>query len=196
MQRILPFINGINTVSRIAQLADADYILTKKCIEHLLYYKCVLLSDVFTFSSMWSPTPDIRLLLEDKEIARVALSYIPLAPSTGAVTLSDLFTLYASLRAGITVKEWYVAQEVYRKGVDVRRLITFGAIKRLIYKVRKYPVSESLVMSGERETVGPMDAYLLGKKCMDEVCEELKCKEETALEKLKEATEERVVVLY
>lgn len=34
--QIVPFIDGINSVKRISELADADYTLTKKCIEHLL----------------------------------------------------------------------------------------------------------------------------------------------------------------
>lgn len=35
--QIVPFIDGINSVRRIAERAEADFILVKKCIEHLLY---------------------------------------------------------------------------------------------------------------------------------------------------------------
>ncbi|CAZ79958.1 unnamed protein product [Tuber melanosporum] len=38
MQKIVPFIDGINSVRMISELADADYNLTRKCIEHLLYH--------------------------------------------------------------------------------------------------------------------------------------------------------------
>ena len=35
--QVVPFIDGLNSVRRIAELADVDYQLVKKCIEHLLF---------------------------------------------------------------------------------------------------------------------------------------------------------------
>lgn len=40
----MPFIDGINSVRRISELADADYKLTRKGIEHLLYITHITLA--------------------------------------------------------------------------------------------------------------------------------------------------------
>lgn len=65
MTRILPHINGIRSVSRIAQVADTDLILTRKAIRHLVYYGCVLLLDIFQFSAIYAATPDIANFIMD-----------------------------------------------------------------------------------------------------------------------------------
>lgn len=194
MQRIIPYIDGINSVSRISELADADYSLTKKCIEHLLYYHCVILSPMILFSSMWAPTPELGLLLVDETTQREALSYIPLAPSTRNVSISDLFGMYASLRQGQTLKEWYAEKEIWRKGIDIRRLISFGSVRGIIYRVRKWPVAENLRHPDE-ERLSSLEKYLEGSRMMDEVCEALHMGERKALDHLSRATREEVLII-
>ncbi|RMJ22654.1 nitrogen permease regulator, partial [Aspergillus sp. HF37] len=56
MQRIVPYINGVNSVRIISILADADFSLTCRAIRHLLYYGCLFLLDIFTFSAIYAPT--------------------------------------------------------------------------------------------------------------------------------------------
>lgn len=63
MQRVIPFINGVNSVKKIAVLADADLSLTKKCIRHLLYYGCVLLLDIFHFNAIYAPTAEFTSMI-------------------------------------------------------------------------------------------------------------------------------------
>lgn len=56
LERLLPFINGINSVKQIADLASADYTLTKKGIQHLVHYNCVVIINIFQFSNMYAST--------------------------------------------------------------------------------------------------------------------------------------------
>lgn len=56
MVKILPYIDGINSVKRISELADANYLVTKQCIQHLMHYKCIELIDIFQFSNIYAPT--------------------------------------------------------------------------------------------------------------------------------------------
>lgn len=63
MQRVIPFINGINSVKQIAALADADLKLTIKCVRHLLYYGCVLLLDIFRFDAIYAPTAEFSNMI-------------------------------------------------------------------------------------------------------------------------------------
>lgn len=55
MVKILPYIDGINSVKRISELADANYLVTKQCIQHLMHYKCIELIDIFQFSNIYAP---------------------------------------------------------------------------------------------------------------------------------------------
>jgi hypothetical protein len=45
--RILPYIDGAKSVRRIAADADVEIILAREAFQHLLYYNCILLIDLF-----------------------------------------------------------------------------------------------------------------------------------------------------
>lgn len=46
--------------------------------------------------------------------------------------------LYASLRQGQSVKQWYSQHSRELANIDIRRFITFGVIKGFLYRVHKY----------------------------------------------------------
>ncbi|KAF2199902.1 nitrogen permease regulator 2 [Delitschia confertaspora ATCC 74209] len=76
LTRILPYINGINSVSRISQLADTDLSLTRKAVQHLVYYGCVLLLDIFQFSAVYAPTAEIGTFVVDKGMRDECARYV------------------------------------------------------------------------------------------------------------------------
>lgn len=77
MLKILPFINGLNSIKKISELANASFILTKQCIQHLMHYKCIKLIDIFQFSNIYAPTNYIkRFLLHDYSLAEECQAYI------------------------------------------------------------------------------------------------------------------------
>lgn len=177
MLRIIPYINGVNSIKRIALLADADLKLTKKCIKHLLYYGCVLLLDMFSFNAIYAPTADItNMIAKDIEMQKECARYVNMAFSPAAqeeaivdgaperrtsgltsVNLQDddiwpltgkgdpidgvgIVQLFASLRQGLTVREWYAQNANMLANVDMRRFITFGVIKGFLYRVHRYAI--------------------------------------------------------
>ncbi|KAF2637407.1 nitrogen permease regulator 2 [Massarina eburnea CBS 473.64] len=76
LTRILPYINGINSVSHIAQLADADLSLTRKAIQHLVYYGCLVLLDVFSFGVVYAPTAEIGGFIVDEAVGEECGRYV------------------------------------------------------------------------------------------------------------------------
>lgn len=77
MRRILPYINGVSSVKKIAYLADADYSLTKRCIKHLLYYNTLLLLDIFSFTAIYAPTAEFgHTIVSDVAMQRECAWYI------------------------------------------------------------------------------------------------------------------------
>ncbi|KAF2180335.1 nitrogen permease regulator 2 [Zopfia rhizophila CBS 207.26] len=74
--RILPFINGTHSVSHISQLADTDLSLTRKAIQHLVYYGCVVVLDVFSFGAIYAPTAEIGGFITDKVVGEECARYV------------------------------------------------------------------------------------------------------------------------
>ena len=156
MLRILPYIDGINSVKQIALVADADYRLVKKAIKHLLYYNCLVMLDIFTFGAIYAPTAELATFVEDTEMQEECRRYIALpdeensnpsnpsnreiAEPNPKITGTDLVELYCSLRQGLTVKSFYLDHADTLANIDIRRFITFGVIKGFLYRVHKYAV--------------------------------------------------------
>ncbi|KAJ5477495.1 Nitrogen permease regulator [Penicillium diatomitis] len=224
LQRIVPHINGVNSIRIISVLADTDFSLTCRAIRHLLYYGCLFLLDVFSFSAIYAPTAQFSLTIGSDEAMQLECAryvntrfaphppvgprtpvrpqLVPRASSTtsanspGAGPLSSLphepatsltreeihfdaeeiwplmgdredgsaaaiteapeddgllagqgprivdgvgiVELYAALRQGQSVKQWYSQHSRQLANIDIRRFITFGVIKGFIYRVHKY----------------------------------------------------------
>jgi hypothetical protein len=84
MQRVIPYINGVNSVKRIAGLADADIKLTKQCIKHLLYYGCLLLLDIFHFGAIYAPTAEFTsMIASDLDMQAECARYVNIAFEPG-----------------------------------------------------------------------------------------------------------------
>ncbi|KAH3660500.1 hypothetical protein OGAPHI_007086 [Ogataea philodendri] len=60
---------------------------------------------------------------------------------------ATLFYLYCSMNQNLTLKQWYVENSKLLAHIDIRRLITFGVLRGIIYRVRSYPVSGKLSSS-------------------------------------------------
>ncbi|KAG9790885.1 Nitrogen permease regulator 2-like protein [Exophiala dermatitidis] len=178
MLRIIPYINGVNSVKRIATLADADLKFTKKCVKHLLYYGCVLLLDIFSFNAIYAPTAEFaNLIAKDTDMQKECARYVNTAFAPGAqeeaivdggaterrtsgltaTTLGHedpwpvtgkgdpidgvgIVQLFASLRQGLTVREWYAQNANMLANIDMRRFVTFGVIKGFLYRVHRYAI--------------------------------------------------------
>lgn len=78
MLNILPFIDGLNSISNIAKLSDSDENLVIECIRHLIYYKCVIMTDIFQFSNIYAPTNLITTFLSDPKLSYDCQSYVTL----------------------------------------------------------------------------------------------------------------------
>lgn len=178
MQRIIEYIDGVSSVAQIAQLADTDLGLTRKAIAHLLYYKCVLLLDIFQFGAIYAPTADIGAFFEDEEAQNECLRYVsvghyrrldeldPEYAKNGeqwgfksgepGVDKMQLIQLYSSLCQGLTLRKWCSEHDTLIAGIDVRRFITFGIIKGFLYRVHKYAfVDANLLASEEVHQITP-----------------------------------------
>jgi len=260
MQRVIPFINGVNSVKKIALLADADLKLTKSCVRHLLYYGCILLLDIFSFNAIYAPTAELTsMIASDLEMQAECAKYVNTAfeparqdNGIGSLNAPDSFKssiaattsleddfwplnangdmvdgvgivqLFANLRQGLTVRDWYMANSSMLANIDLRRFITFGVIKGFLYRIHRYAIQTSMLkvnaanetytesagVSFRQERVDrknreetksrkllPLAAFLDGTHSFDEICTYYGISEKELLRKLNQPHLGEVVVL-
>nr|ODO02548.1 nitrogen permease regulator 2 [Cryptococcus depauperatus CBS 7855] len=136
--RVSEFIDGVNHVKKIAQLADADEALTRETLRHLLFYQVVMMIDIFQYTNMYTLKPVISRLASDENIISECASYV----TRRGFPFPDwpmLLRLYSRLQPGITVHEWTEAHEVLSLGIDPRRFVSFGIIKGFLRRVNRWP---------------------------------------------------------
>ncbi|KAI0473370.1 nitrogen permease regulator 2-domain-containing protein [Xylariaceae sp. FL0804] len=227
LQRLVPHVDGVNDVRRVAWLADVSLPLARAALRHLLHYDAVLLLDCFFFGACYAPRPGVRDFVANRGgIVDECAAYVcvgddvdvaapPAAPqprsagpahhstaaaaaaaAAGAVSATtgrsdkqeeqqhadrepgsnnyharpsvaeekdsssssgrlqtprvshyQLIRLMTTFCVGRSVMEWIRLHrdadgfDVLRR-VDVRRLVQFGVIKGLLYRVHKYAVSK------------------------------------------------------
>ncbi|KAG9303557.1 hypothetical protein G9A89_018453 [Geosiphon pyriformis] len=196
MKSIAIKINGVHHVKKVAQLADVDYGLARKCMEHLLYVQEQFLIARFStnllywefkvlwlhhydeqqfgrtqFSNIYAIKPDIMRVLEDEAVQNECLSYVT-KPGLMPPSFATLFSLYCQLKYGLTLKEWIEENQVASLSIDIRRFITFGVIKGFLYRVHKYPF---LPETSESSFPTKLRKMLNGKHHYDEICTQEGC---------------------
>ncbi|CDW97206.1 hypothetical protein [Sporisorium scitamineum] len=139
MRRILPFIDGVNHIKRIAQLADADLGLTRACLEHLMYYGCIVVVDIFQYFNMYTLRPAIATMADDEAMGRECAGYIT-RPGYSPPSYPEILRLYSLLRAGTTLHDWIEDNDIDAKGIDVRRFVSFGVLQGFLRRVHRYPI--------------------------------------------------------
>ncbi|KDQ17467.1 hypothetical protein BOTBODRAFT_105417, partial [Botryobasidium botryosum FD-172 SS1] len=137
--KVCPHINGVNHVRKIAELADVSPEATRLCMQHLLFYQCIMMVDIFQFSNMYTLTPSIRWLADDPSVIEECGIYVTY-PGHDLPSFPRLLHLYTRLKPGKTVHMWEEENGVCALGVDVRRFISFGVIKGFLRRVERWPV--------------------------------------------------------
>ncbi|KAI8645679.1 nitrogen permease regulator 2 [Parasitella parasitica] len=195
VQKVASLINGVHHVKRIAELANVKPEWTKQSMEHMMYYGCIIMTDIFQYSNVYAVKPEITRLFDAKYgLAQECLRYITL-PNAPEISIERIYALYCGLKYGLTVTDWMEEQQLALLQVDERRVISFGVIKGLIYRVHKYPILTSTAPPENEQfnfpskqqyhrvvnmyTGMPIHAdiipFLDGKHHYDEICTELEC---------------------
>ncbi|EDR14383.1 uncharacterized protein LACBIDRAFT_244738 [Laccaria bicolor S238N-H82] len=138
MAKVCNYIDGINHISRIAQLADCDISLTRQAISHLLYYQVIMTIDIFQYSNMYTLRKNIQWLADEAHVKDECGPYVT-KPGMEVPDWPKLLHLYSRLKSGKTIVEWMQEFKVEQLGIDVRRFTTFGVIKGFLRRVHRWP---------------------------------------------------------
>jgi hypothetical protein len=179
MRKVIPMIDGVRDVRRIAIEADVSLELTKLTLRHLLYYKTIMLVDMFFFNNIYAVTPLIRDFVNNVDGVQDECAAYVMEQRPKSVGY-QLCRLIGTFGQGRTIREWLRLHIddglVGVDGIDVRRLVQFGVIKSILRRVHKYPVSaellEELAEEEEAGKVKPKPKSSKGKREEEEEEEE------------------------
>lgn len=169
MKKILPFIDGVSYVKKIAFQADMDVDLVIKAIKHLLYYGHVGLTDIFQYSNKYMVTPGIQKLYTQEELQQACLVYVIDDPLKEIPKIQIIFKLYAMYNANNEVKMIYHAIKEHGYNIDIKKLTSFGVLNQIIRRLHPYPVGSIQQQEGTAYISQTLQQMADGKHHLDEI---------------------------
>ncbi|CAE6504387.1 unnamed protein product [Rhizoctonia solani] len=146
--RVVRFVDGVNHVKRICELADVDLELGRMAIQHLLFYQCIIMIDIFQYSNIYALTSSIEWLANDPGVQEECPGYVTL-PGYTPPPWPELLRLYSRLSPPQTIHNWLesASSSISSRSnpttpksptglspetifsIDPRRFVSFGVIK-------------------------------------------------------------------
>lgn len=159
LEMILPHIDGINHVKRVALRADVDFKLVKLAIRELVRHERVMILDMFHFQAVYMLTPDFAWFVKDQDMLVECTQYVATDPKDSIFArvegmqdrikeseetkpaASTIVELYSGLKPGVSVADLCLANQDKILNIDIRRLITFGLIKGFLKRQHKHALA-------------------------------------------------------
>ena len=168
LRRVIPFIDGIAHVKKICQLTAMELPAVSKALQHLLYYGCIKMLDIFQFSNVYSVQPALRLLYSDPILQRAALGTIVI-DSSKPIDFHSVFSIYAQFQPDTNLRSIVMRHPLDDMNIDIRVLVQFGLLNDFIRRVHKYPVSIASNASNATSTIHNVHQMIDGKHSYDEI---------------------------
>lgn len=184
-QQLLPYIDGVNHLARIAKEAGVDIALVKACMQNLVYYKVIYLQPLIKYSNVYMCTRNLQNLIRDPELYSECRDYVCTTrnaskgpcqdcPSENDAeeectepvrkpSLQKIFQLYSSMSHGQTLKSLCQRLSPRDFNIDEQRLVAFGLKHKFIRTVNKYPIFVGSVPTGRQKLYN-------GNLNLDEIC--------------------------
>ncbi|CAB0014560.1 unnamed protein product [Nesidiocoris tenuis] len=163
---ILPYIDSMNHVAKIAALADVENNLVRTCLQNLVYYGVISMVPIFQYSNCYAVTSKLKKLAHDKKLQDDCLRAVSRS-SWQLPNFRDIFRLYCSMNHGTTVKDLCLRFNLQAMKVDERKLVQFGLVEKIIRRIHKYPTIVMEGLTGEAVSLYP---YFTGGFNVDEIC--------------------------
>ncbi|KAI9597334.1 nitrogen permease regulator 2 [Syncephalis fuscata] len=164
-RKILEHIDGIAPIRRVAEMADVDTDKVRRLVRHLIYYGSAVIVDIFQYSNSYTLLDGATELVDDPQQQQECMAYVT-KPGSTSIAFSRIFSLYCALRPGIALKDWIRDHQADLNSIDVRRMMAFGVIHRLLRRVHCYPY---LPEDRRRHVPVALQRYLDGTHHYDEI---------------------------
>lgn len=91
---------------------------------------------IFQYSNVYAGTPQLRQLADDEKLQKECIEYVSKS-SRYPPDFKDVFTFYASMTRGTSVKDLCVRLNPHSKRINERKLVQFGVLKGFIQRIYK-----------------------------------------------------------
>jgi hypothetical protein len=141
MFQILPYLNGLNHVAKIAQMADVHTGLVKACVQNLRHYQIVRLAPIFQFSNDYCTTLKLPSLLSDKTLQAAMLENCVAEGEAGnPPEFGAVYKFISEIKHGATIKDLCIRFRVGNELLfDIFKLIQFLCVHGIIRRLHKKP---------------------------------------------------------
>lgn len=157
LQRVLPFIDGINYVKKISVEAEVEPRLVKRCLRQLLYYRCITMIDIFQYSNMYCVTRALSTLATRTDLQLECLKYIVRRPQTKpSTTIDTVFRLYSAFQPGLKISAFCTEHKQDLVPIDIIRFVTFGLVHGFLIRIHQYPISNQMPLT---QVQGKFDGF-------------------------------------
>jgi hypothetical protein len=183
LQRVHQYIDGVNHIQRIADLADVELKLVKKAVRELLYHDRAMLLDIFHFQAVYTLTSDFAWFVKDVTMQDECAAYVAKdqsshassstqdamaqAQSPATSARSTVVGLYRDMHSAICLQDYYLHHEAQLAGIDIRRLITYGVIKGFLRRIHRYALAVASHQTPPRLSISNGSANLRLKPSED-----------------------------
>uniref|UniRef100_A0A0K0FAM7 maleylacetoacetate isomerase n=1 Tax=Strongyloides venezuelensis TaxID=75913 RepID=A0A0K0FAM7_STRVS len=140
-KKICPLIDGMNTIKEIADEVEIDVDLVIRCIKNLHVYGYVTLLPLFMYRNCYTQTESIADFRRNNTLKDECLAFIRLNSRLRKISFNDVYRLYLSLSANLTVRQWCIEFKPRKYGIDERKFIQYGVFRKIITKINTYPIA-------------------------------------------------------
>eukprot|EP01083_Nonionella_stella_P069435 185099_1 len=187
LKYVLKQINSVNHLKRICdilkyKLGDVDNAAVKECIKQLLYYKYIVITDIFQYNNLYIITANINNFINNQQMQRSLLSFILKSDheheddAVDQVMINEIYKMYTRLNGELTIKEFMKRYEWNSNQIlsqfDIHKFVLFGTVNKLIRRVHRYPVvvNKEINMQNKSKKWKKLTTLCDGSHCFDEIC--------------------------
>ncbi|KAJ2741271.1 Nitrogen permease regulator 2 [Coemansia sp. BCRC 34301] len=156
VDRVLEHMDNTSHVRRIVSLTRIPEDTVILALQHLDYYGCITIVDIFQFGNIYETQYRVMDLYRNAWLQRECYSYVTRDGQASDMVVDELIRMYLTIRKRKTVAEWILENEIDTERLDVRKFIVFGVIHQLLRRVHCYPVMcgpEAKLCDGEQSSV-------------------------------------------
>lgn len=138
---LLNRIDGINHIKKIAStIPPIDIDCVKRCLRTLLFYDCVMITDVVQFSNIYQLQNPIKKIISDNNImikiqhfCCVNLNFLP--------SITNVLKILLKFQPGKQLCQILISSGVeLLVGIDIRRLIAIAQNCKILARLHEYPI--------------------------------------------------------
>lgn len=138
---LINYIDGVSTIYRISVLSGIHITLVIKCIEQLLYYRCIQLIDCFQYTNIYQTTDKLHLFIQsDPTIQSQCCIAVALYTNQRIPQFHYIIKLLSLFHRNNNVKSIIYQYRPAQYNIDIQKLIVYAATNHIIQRIYCYPI--------------------------------------------------------